>query len=562
MKQAKQALIKYAARKALKAGLKLGLKAAATVAAAIGWPLAVVLIVILLVVVVFGGVYSAMPGSGLLTGATASELDAQYREYAEKTVREWNVKETWQVPGEGSWYPGQGSVRFSRFADRFGRDAALANTWADIYAPALMTSARDEKEDRMKDTAWVETRMKEAAEKIRPFFYYKESKVIISSKDGSSTETVYLLVEAYTVRGHRQYEYEWVTERQGDASVTYERLKREIVLSDGKEYLQKFLEGFFQGMENDTDKKLTTAMTWEAMQAFSARQEWLAWLLADAGNFYASLSAAAIPPEYFSFLKEAEEKTGVPVWFLAGVITIESNWNPLAVNEKTGCFGLTQLAPAAWQEYAPRCGFDVEKDRSNPRAQVLAGAYLLRNYLGGDVDWAGAWQEQVKAGLARYGGYGSDMNAASGYISRVVNAAMAFSAGGGTWPVPGYTYISSYFGMRFHPIFHTWKIHNGIDIPAPEGTAVVSVSGGVVTKVAENDVLGLYIEIQDFSHVYQYCHLSRAAVAAGQTVVPGTAIGAVGNTGASTGSHLHFGVKQIGSGEEEGWIDPLLVLRG
>jgi len=557
-----KALAKYAARKAAKAAVKLGVKAVAAAVAAFGWPLALVLLVAVLIVTVFGGLYAAMPGSGLLTGATPSELDKEYRDYAAETVQRWNVEETWLVPGEGSYYPNTGGARLGRFVDRFGRDAALANTWADAYAPVLLKSSRDEQNDKMQDKDWVKDEIDDAAKKQRPWFYYKESKVIYSGPDGSDEETVYLLVEAYTLRGHRQYEYEWVTESSGNGSVTYEKLKRETILNDGTEYLRQFTAEFYRDMDNDSDIELAVSMTRQAQQAFNERKEWLDWLLAEGKTYYRSLSTAAIPPEYFGFLQEAEEKTGIPVWFLAGIITTESSWNPLAVNERTGCFGLTQLHPDYWPQWTQRYGFDPDKDMLNPRAQILVGAYVLRDYIGGSVDWEN-WKgdSRVKAGLARYGGYGEDVQAAEKYISRVVRAAAAFALRDVIWPVPRYTAITSRYGMRLHPVFGVWRIHTGIDIPAPEGTDVVSVSGGVVVQAGENGAWGNEVRVQDISHIYQYAHLSQIDVQVGQMVTPGQKIGEVGSTGASTGPHLHFGVKVIGSGEDVGWIDPELILR-
>ncbi|HQA49001.1 MAG TPA: M23 family metallopeptidase, partial [Bacillota bacterium] len=65
---------------------------------------------------------------------------------------------------------------------------------------------------------------------------------------------------------------------------------------------------------------------------------------------------------------------------------------------------------------------------------------------------------------------------------------------------------------------------------------------------------GNLVVIKDGMYEYYYAHLSAVSVASGQTVRPGSQVGLVGSTGASTGPHLHFGIKPLDCGQ---WIDPL-----
>jgi Peptidase family M23 len=95
--------------------------------------------------------------------------------------------------------------------------------------------------------------------------------------------------------------------------------------------------------------------------------------------------------------------------------------------------------------------------------------------------------------------------------------------------------------------------HTGIDLGMPENTPLRSVTDGVIDKILHNDKIGngVVIEGQDGNH-YIYGHLNEVDVTPGQRVFEGQQIGLSGNTGNSTGPHLHFGM-QDGQGN---FIDP------
>ena len=109
--------------------------------------------------------------------------------------------------------------------------------------------------------------------------------------------------------------------------------------------------------------------------------------------------------------------------------------------------------------------------------------------------------------------------------------------------------ITSEFGYRKSPISGTWKFHAGIDLAAPVGTEVFACKHGNVTTTEENHPLyGKYIDIKhDGNTVSRYAHLSKILVIRGQKVSTGQTIGLVGTTGASTGPHLHFEVRENGT---------------
>ena len=110
----------------------------------------------------------------------------------------------------------------------------------------------------------------------------------------------------------------------------------------------------------------------------------------------------------------------------------------------------------------------------------------------------------------------------------------------------GEAYLSSGYGVRFHPIYKTKRMHPGIDFSAPIGTEIHTSGNGVVTKVAkERTGYGYHVVVDhDFGYKTLYAHMSEIIVRVGQQVTRGETIGLVGNTGTSTAPHLHYEVFQ------------------
>ena len=121
------------------------------------------------------------------------------------------------------------------------------------------------------------------------------------------------------------------------------------------------------------------------------------------------------------------------------------------------------------------------------------------------------------------------------------------------WPVPGYTRITSAFGMRTHPITGIYKLHTGTDIGAPMGANFIAANDGIVTYAGYN---GAYANMVIVDHgggsTTLYAHGSEILVEVGMTILQGTPILKVGSTGYSTGPHAHFEVRINGQ-----YVEPL-----
>ena len=119
-------------------------------------------------------------------------------------------------------------------------------------------------------------------------------------------------------------------------------------------------------------------------------------------------------------------------------------------------------------------------------------------------------------------------------------------------------FITSHYGMRKDPISGALNFHTGIDLRANTGTTVVAAMDGVVSVVAENWLYGKHIIItHDNGYKTLYGHLNSYSVKQGDKVISGKKIGESGNTGYSTGPHLHFSIYD----RNNKLVNPLELLR-
>jgi len=110
------------------------------------------------------------------------------------------------------------------------------------------------------------------------------------------------------------------------------------------------------------------------------------------------------------------------------------------------------------------------------------------------------------------------------------------------------TRFSSGFGMRYHPILKIMRPHNGMDFTAPIGSEIYSTGDGVIEKVDYNrGGFGKYVVVNHgYGYKTIYAHMSKQKVRRGQKVKRGDVLGLIGNTGLSSGPHLHYEVVKDG----------------
>lgn len=132
-----------------------------------------------------------------------------------------------------------------------------------------------------------------------------------------------------------------------------------------------------------------------------------------------------------------------------------------------------------------------------------------------------------------------------------------YTGGVFTWPAPSYTYISSPYGYRTHPVLGTRKYHSGLDLAAPGGSNILAAADGTVRSAGWNGGYGYCVVVDHGGGVATlYGHASKLLVSSGQKVSKGQVIALVGTTGMSTGNHLHFEVLKNGA-----TTDPMAYLR-
>lgn len=105
--------------------------------------------------------------------------------------------------------------------------------------------------------------------------------------------------------------------------------------------------------------------------------------------------------------------------------------------------------------------------------------------------------------------------------------------------------ISSGFGKRKHPIYKRQLFHTGIDFAETKGTSVYATGSGIVTRKGYNSGYGNFIEIEHAGGFHSlYAHLSKTLVNAEDSVSMGKHIACVGNSGLTTGYHLHYEIRK------------------
>ena len=144
---------------------------------------------------------------------------------------------------------------------------------------------------------------------------------------------------------------------------------------------------------------------------------------------------------------------------------------------------------------------------------------------------------------------GGNTNNSTGTNQGGGNSNTNTTPGSSSWIRPcSYVMMTSPFGYRTPPTGGASSYHQGVDLAGPAGTPIYAARSGRVTIAGWGNAAGYYVTINHldgFSSIYM--HLSSYCVSSGATVSQGQLIGYMGNTGVSTGSHLHFGIAYNGA---------------
>lgn len=197
---------------------------------------------------------------------------------------------------------------------------------------------------------------------------------------------------------------------------------------------------------------------------------------------------------------------------------------------------------------------EMESSQTKLQQQVDAASTLIREYEETEaghqamLDEAAEDEARIQALIRQQQSSGSSGGGSSGSNSGV---------DGYIWPTNSTRVVTSPYGERWCP-FHGYESHNGADIDAARGSAVLAAKSGRVIQAGWNGGYGISVMIaHDDGITTLYGHMDGCSVSVGQTVSQGETIGICGNTGNSSGAHIHYTMYKNG-----GTIDPLPYLPG
>lgn len=194
---------------------------------------------------------------------------------------------------------------------------------------------------------------------------------------------------------------------------------------------------------------------------------------------------------------------------------------------------------------------NTSKEEKEKAAIILENTRIMKN------TYTSQLTDQEKQIQSEIDAYQTQLNQLEAEIQAITANSLIINpnyiGGEMLWPVPGYTKLSSTFKMRVHPITGVYKLHTGIDIPAPIGTNFLAANEGIVVKASYNSAYGNMVMVDHGGGVSTlYAHGDEIMVTLGQTVKKGDVVLKTGNTGNSTGPHAHFEVRINGTP-----VDPL-----
>lgn len=187
---------------------------------------------------------------------------------------------------------------------------------------------------------------------------------------------------------------------------------------------------------------------------------------------------------------------------------------------------------------------NVLKKNKEKTAIALENSKVIRN------SYVSRLSEQEKETQSKIDEYQTELNNLESQIVALTtgNIGSDYIGGEFAWPAPGYTTITSRYGMRIHPILKTARVHTGTDIAMPTGAYIIAANDGIVIKSMYTTGYGNMVMIDHGGGVSTlYGHGSEIIAQTGQEVKKGDIIMKAGSTGWSTGPHLHFEVRINGT---------------
>ncbi|HEX9800175.1 MAG TPA: peptidoglycan DD-metalloendopeptidase family protein [Thermoanaerobaculia bacterium] len=188
----------------------------------------------------------------------------------------------------------------------------------------------------------------------------------------------------------------------------------------------------------------------------------------------------------------------------------------------------------------------ADSEERTRRLAIVAGVESLdggsRSGLGGELRASAGLDRSLGSLERRAGEVSSSLDRLE---SRVAENFLLLSSTPSTWPVGGM--LSSGFGWRRDPLTGQRAFHDGVDVSAAPGRPVQVTASGIIAKVLQYGGLGRAVYVaHGYGVTTVYGHMSRVLVKPGQRIDRGATVGLVGNTGRSTGYHLHYEVQLEG----------------
>ncbi|MGP3979264.1 peptidoglycan DD-metalloendopeptidase family protein [Streptomyces sp. 8N114] len=291
-----------------------------------------------------------------------------------------------------------------------------------------------------------------------------------------------------------------------------------------------------------------------------------------------------MPAQYASLIKKAAAgcKAGLPAGVLAAQLKQESGFQADPGKSSAGALGIAQFMPDTWYGVNgdPGAGVDGnndgKKDPLDPEdaipaqgqmmCKLLTSAKKHPDYDGSPIELALAgynagWHrvEQYRGVPPKSFAKGETYN----YVKIIMSNVASLTGPDGKLSTSGWTRpVEGALGTPYHQRGGAWSsgMHTGIDFTVPTGTPVKAAGPGTVQTAGQGGAYGNQVVIRHQDGTYsQYAHLSKISVSAGKHVKGGQKIGLSGNTGNTSGPHLHF---EIRTGPEYGSdINPVPFLR-